>query len=37
MAELHAGTSVLTVDGDFKIYRKHGRRQIAVIMPGERH
>jgi len=33
LAELHAGASVFTLDGHFRIYRKHGRQQIPVIMP----
>ena len=27
MAELHHGAFVLTLDGDFRIYRKHRRQQ----------
>jgi predicted nucleic acid-binding protein len=34
LAELHDGASVLTVDGDFAVYRKHGRRAIPLIAPG---
>lgn len=33
MNELHEGSVVLTLDGDFRIYRKHGRYVIPVIMP----
>jgi len=33
LSEQHAGSAVLTLDGDFKIYRKHGRQVIPVIMP----
>ena len=33
MAELHPGASVLTLDGHFRVYRKHGRQLIPVIMP----
>jgi len=33
MAELHDRASVFTVDGQFRIYRKHGRRQIPAILP----
>lgn len=36
MAELHAGSAVLTVDSDFAVYRIHGRRVIPVILPGSR-
>jgi len=34
LAELHDGASLLTVDGDFAVYRKHGRRVIPLIAPG---
>jgi uncharacterized protein len=34
MAELYDGSRVLTVDSDFKVYRKHGRQAISLIMPG---
>ena len=33
IAELNDRASVLTVDGDFAVYRKHGRRAIAVVAP----
>ena len=33
MAELHGNHSVCTLDGDFLVYRKHGREPIPVIMP----
>jgi hypothetical protein len=33
LAELHDGASVLTIDGDFSVYRKHGRRILSVIAP----
>ena len=33
MAELHEGVPVLTLDRDFRIYRKNGRQQIPTIMP----
>jgi predicted nucleic acid-binding protein len=33
LAELHPGASVFTLDSHFRIYRKHGRQQIPVIMP----
>lgn len=35
MAELHAGATVFTLDGDFRVYRKHGRQMIPVLMPGD--
>lgn len=33
MAELHAGHSVCTLDSDFRVYRKHGREPLPVILP----
>jgi len=33
MAEMSPKASVFTVDGHFRIYRKHGRHVIATIMP----
>jgi predicted nucleic acid-binding protein len=33
LAEKHAGAAVFTLDTHFRIYRKHGRQQIPVIMP----
>lgn len=33
LAELHPAASVFTLDSHFRVYRKHGRRQIPVIMP----
>ena len=33
MAEQHANRTVLTLDSDFHIYRKHRREVISVIMP----
>ena len=33
MAEQHANSTVLTLDSDFHIYRKHRREVISVIMP----
>jgi uncharacterized protein len=33
IAELHEGSVVLTLDRDFRIYRKHGRYVVPVIMP----
>lgn len=34
MAEQHAQSRVLTLDGDFLIYRKNDRRVIPVLIPG---
>ena len=33
MAELSVGTVVFTLDTHFRIYRKHGRQTIPVVMP----
>ncbi|MSP59858.1 MAG: PIN domain-containing protein [Myxococcales bacterium] len=33
MSELHQGSRVLTLDGDFKIYRRQGRKVIPTISP----
>jgi predicted nucleic acid-binding protein len=33
LSELHAAAEVLTLDGDFQIYRRHGNKVIPVRMP----
>jgi predicted nucleic acid-binding protein len=33
IAELNDRASVLTIDGDFAVYRKHGRRIISLVAP----
>jgi len=33
MSELHANSAVLTLDSDFRIYRRNGRQVIPLIMP----
>jgi len=33
LAELNDHASVFTIDGDFSVYRKHGRRAIPPIRP----
>lgn len=33
MAELHAQSKVFTLDQDFRIYRKHSRHVIPVLIP----
>lgn len=33
MAEQSSRSAVLTLDGDFRVYRKHGRRVIPLIRP----
>lgn len=36
MAELYSNSSVLTLDSDFKIYRKHKNQIIPLIIPKNR-
>jgi predicted nucleic acid-binding protein len=36
MSELVADGTVFTLDGDFRIYRRHGRHVIPVLMPPAR-
>ncbi len=33
LAEIEAGSAVLTLDSDFHVYRMHGRQVIPVIAP----
>jgi predicted nucleic acid-binding protein len=33
MAELHPESTILTLDSDFRIYRKHRNQQILLITP----
>ena len=33
LAELYPQSSVLTMDGDFSVYRKNGRQVISVLGP----
>jgi predicted nucleic acid-binding protein len=33
MAEIHERHAVLTLDSDFSVYRKHGRRPLTLIYP----
>ena len=33
LTELHPKASVFTLDTRFRVYRKHGRQQLPVIMP----
>lgn len=35
LAELTAGSVLLTLDSDFRIYRMHGRQVIPLRIPGE--
>ncbi|MBC7969456.1 MAG: PIN domain-containing protein [Verrucomicrobia bacterium] len=37
MAELYGGSSVLTLDSDFQIYRKDKNQAISVIKPSANH
>lgn len=34
MAELYERHAVFTLDGDFTVYRKHGREPLSLIHPG---
>ena len=36
MSELYEPSKVLTLDSDFKIYRRHGRKVVPTISPTER-
>ena len=36
MSELNADAIVFTIDSDFSIYRKHGRKQIPLIIPNKK-
>jgi uncharacterized protein len=33
MSEIHDGSKVFTLDGDFKVYRRNGRQTIPLIYP----
>ena len=33
MAELDKGRSIVTLDSDFHVYRRHGRKTIALLRP----
>jgi predicted nucleic acid-binding protein len=33
MSEQHSDCRVLTLDGDFRIYRRHGRQMIPLLIP----
>ena len=33
MAELHSTSTIFTLDGDFRVYRRHGNKVIPVLMP----
>ena len=34
LSELYDDSRVLTLDGDFHVYRRHGRKVIALLRPG---
>ena len=34
MSELHSNSCVFTLDSDFKLYRRNGRRVIPTLIPG---
>lgn len=34
LSEIHRSSEVLTLDSDFRIYRRHGNKVIPVRMPG---
>jgi predicted nucleic acid-binding protein len=34
LSEMHGAAEVLTLDSDFRIYRRHGNKIIPVRMPG---
>lgn len=36
MAELDHDLGIITLDEDFRIYRRHGRQQLPVVMPESR-
>jgi predicted nucleic acid-binding protein len=36
MSEAISGSTVLTLDTDFRIYRQHGRQKIALMIPFDR-
>ena len=35
LSELHSGGRIFTLDGDFRIYRRHGNKVIPVLVPEE--
>ncbi len=34
LSELYADSRVMTLDSDFHVYRRHGRKTIALLRPG---
>jgi len=35
LTELDGSSAVMTLDGDFLVYRRHGRQAIPALMPPE--
>jgi hypothetical protein len=33
MSEMHRDAQVLTLDSDFRIYRRHGNKVIPLLIP----
>lgn len=33
LSEIHTSSRILTLDSDFRIYRRHGNKVIPVLMP----
>jgi len=36
LAELHEPSVIFTLDSDFRIYRKHGRTALPILLPDDR-
>lgn len=36
LAELHEPSLIFTLDSDFRIYRKHGRTALPILLPDDR-
>jgi predicted nucleic acid-binding protein len=36
MSELHEAASIVTLDGDFRLYRRRGRQAIPLLIPDGR-
>jgi uncharacterized protein len=34
MSEIHNQSRIFTLDSDFKVYRRHGRQVVPLILPG---
>ena len=33
LSELHSDCEVITLDADFRLYRRHGRQAISLLAP----